>query len=230
MMLILKIIDTKGRLLCCLLFFLISCSSENYQKNVPSQLADSVRQQEKIEEDISSVIAAKKYLKQGDLIMCTGKDFTSELMRLSSANDKTYSHCGIASFENDSFFVYHALGGEWNPDQKLRRDAFELFCNPYENRGIGIFRYTLNKNTGSKLFKIIQKLYADGVMFDMRFDLSSDDRMYCSEFVYKSVERAIDYKITLPLTTFKGAKFVAPDNLYLNPFCKEVLRLRFQTR
>ncbi|MEO8112283.1 MAG: hypothetical protein ABI594_19705 [Ginsengibacter sp.] len=197
---------------------------------MPPPLADSVGQQEKIEEDISSIIAIKKYVQQGDLIMRTGKDFTSELMRLSSINDKTYSHCGIASFENDSLFVYHALGGEWNPDQKLRRDAFEVFCNPYENRGIGIFRYTLNKNTRTRLFEIIHKLYADGVMFDMKFDLSSDNRMYCSEFVYKSVEQANDHEITLPLTTFNDVKFVAPDNLYLNPFCKEILRLEFQTR
>ncbi len=147
MIFILKIINTKRRLLCCLLFFLISCSSENHQKDLPSQLAESVGQQEKIEEDIRGLIAIKKYVQQGDLIMRTGKDFTSELMRLSSVNDKTYSHCGIAIFENDSLFVYHALGGEWNPDQKLRRDAFEVFCNSYENRGIGIFRYTLNKNT-----------------------------------------------------------------------------------
>ena len=85
----------------------------------------------------------KKIIKQGDLIVRTGKDFTSEMMRLLSAKDKTYSHCGIASIEHDSLFVYHAIGGEWNPDQKLRRDPFEIFCNPYENRGFGIFRYKL---------------------------------------------------------------------------------------
>ncbi|MDQ6761667.1 MAG: hypothetical protein M3015_03445, partial [Bacteroidota bacterium] len=113
---------------------------------------------------------------------------------------------------------------------KLRRDAFEIFCNPYENRGIGIFRFTLNKNSQAKLFKIIHNLYAEGTRFDMKFDLNSDDRMYCSEFVYKSVEQAVDNKITLPLTTFNKVKFVAPDNLYLNPFCKEVLRLKFQMK
>lgn len=230
MIFFLEIINTKGRLLCCLLFFLISCASENDQKNLPSQFADSVRQQEKIEKDISSIIAIKKYVQQGDLIMRTGKDFTSELMRLSSVNDKTYSHCGIASFENDTLFVYHALGGEWNPDQKLRRDAFELFCNPYENRGIGIFRYELTEDSRTKLFKIIHTLHADGVMFDIQFDLSSDDRMYCSEFVYKSIGRASGKNITLPLTTFNHIKFVAPDNLYMNPSCKELLRLKFQTK
>ncbi len=61
------------------------------------------------------------------MVLRTGNDFTSESLRQLSFTDKTYSHCGIASIENDSIFIYHALGGEWNPDEKLRRDPIELF-------------------------------------------------------------------------------------------------------
>ncbi len=225
-----KIILKKRWLYGCLFFFMHNCSPPNEQSNVTAHFVDSVTQEKNIEQIIKNITIAKKYVKQGDLIMRTGKDFTSELMRLSSAADKTYSHCGIASFEHDSLFVYHALGGEWNPDEKLRRDAFEIFCNPYENRGIGIFRYSLSTGVEAKLSKIIDTLYKNGVRFDTRFDLATNDRMYCSEFVYKTVEQATDYKINLPLTTFRNKKFVSPDNLYLNPFCKEILRLKFQTK
>ncbi len=230
MIFLFKIINERRWLLGCLFFFIQSCSPGNQQKNFATQHEDSLRQEENIQKAIDNISNAKKFVKQGDLIMRTGKDFTSEIMRLSSTNDKTYSHCGIASFENDSLFVYHALGGEWNPDEKLRRDAFEIFCNPYENRGIGIFRYNMNNDTEVKFLKIVDSLYKKGVEFDMHFDLTSNDRMYCSEFVYKSVEWATDDKINLPLTTFHNVKFVAPDNLYLNPFCNQVLRLTFQKK
>ena len=94
------------------------------------------------------------------------------------------------AIEHDSLFVYHSIGGEWNPDQKLRRDPFELFCNPFENRGFGIFRYNLSPIENTHLINIVQEFYARGIMFDMQFDLASDDRMYCTEFVYKAVKEA----------------------------------------
>ena len=94
--------------------------------------------------------------------MRTGRDFTSETMRQLSLKDKTYSHCGIASIEHDSVFVYHSIGGEWNPDQKLRRDPFEIFCNPFENRGFGIFRYKLSPRRKCTLISIVQKFYKRG--------------------------------------------------------------------
>lgn len=166
-------------------------------------------------------------VKTGDLIVRTGKDFTSETMRLLSTKDKTYSHCGIASIEHDSLFVYHSIGGEWNPDQKLRRDPFEIFCNPYENRGFGIFRYKITPQENLNLIKDVHKLYDKKIMFDMQFDLASDDRMYCSEFVYKAIEEATGNKFVLPTTTINHIKFIALDNLFINSFCNEIKRVKY---
>ena len=41
-------------------------------------------------------------------------------------------------------------------------------------------------------------------MFDMQFDLASNDRMYCTEFVYKAIEEATGNKITLSVTITKS--------------------------
>ena len=104
----------------------------------------------------------RKLIQNGDLILRTGRDFTSEIMRQLSTKDKTYSHCGIASIEHDSVFVYHSIGGEWNPDQKLRRDPFEIFCNPFENRGFGIFRYKLRPIENDTAHKCSAKILFAG--------------------------------------------------------------------
>ena len=64
-------------------------------------------------------------------------------------------------------------------------------------------------------------------MFDMQFDLASDNRMYCTEFVYKAVEEASNHKILLSTTTLNHKKFVAPDNLFINPACVEIKRVVF---
>jgi hypothetical protein len=145
-------------------------------------------------------------------------------MRRLSHRDKTYSHCGIASIENDSVFVYHAIGGEWNPDQKLRRDLFALFCNPYENRGFGIYRYSFNQEQKKEILQNARKFYKAGIMFDMQFNLDTDDRMYCSEFVYKAIKPALKLKTT----TINHITFVAIDNLFPDTDCNEIKRVRFQ--
>ena len=171
---------------------------------------------------------AKFLVESGDLILRTGKDFTSEIMRRLSQKDKTYSHCGISSWENDTLFVYHALGGEWNPDQKLRRDPFELFCNPYENRGFGIFRYRINKAQQKKIIETIHQFYQQGVMFDMQFDLSTNNRMYCTELVYKTMEKSVPGAAGAGITILNHITFVAVDNLFVNSFCHEIKRIVFR--
>ncbi len=224
---ILKKIICKRWPLCCLLFLVMACHSKSHYDNFISSKKDSIIEAKKINASLDSIYLQKKIVKSGDLILRTGKDFTSETFRKLSLKDKTYSHCGIASIEHDSVFVYHAIGGEWNPNQKLRRDPFEIFCNPFENRGFGIFRYTLNSKENKNLIYIVQKLYSAGIMFDMQFNLSSNDRMYCSEFVYKAVEQASQNKIILSTTTLNHIQFIAVDNLFINPACMKIKRVVF---
>lgn len=224
---ILKKPGNKRWLLCCLLFFILSCNSKKNYTSFTTSKIDSIAEEQKVNEALDSIWQYKKMVKTGDLVVRTGKDFTSETMRLLSTKDKTYSHCGIASIEHDSLFVYHSIGGEWNPDEKLRRDPFEIFCNPYENRGFGIFRYRITPGEKITLVHVVHKLYYKKIMFDMQFNLASDDRMYCSEFVYKTIEQASNNKIVLPTTTINNIKFIALDNLFINPFCTEIKRVTY---
>src|SRR5664279_3877987 len=129
-----KIISRRWPL-CCLLFFIIGCGAKRHVVFFPPPGKDSVAEEQKIRAALDSIFLDEKLVKQGDLVVRTGIDFTSETMRDFCEKDKTYSHCGIASIEHDSIFVYHSIGGEWNPNQKLRRDPFDVFCNPFENRG-----------------------------------------------------------------------------------------------
>jgi len=224
---ILKKTIKKRWLTCCLLFFCVSCNSKRDRLNFTSSINDSIQAERNASASFDSIQLYKKLVKTGDIILRTGRDFTSETMRQLSSTDKTYSHCGIASIEHDTLFVYHSIGGEWNPDQKLRRDPFEFFCNPYENRGFGIFRYKLTALENSNLINVVHTFYKEQIKFDMQFSLTSNDKMYCSEFVYKSLSKAINYKVILPTTTFNRIKFVAMDNLFLNPLCTQVKRIVF---
>jgi hypothetical protein len=113
---------------------------------------------------------AHAMVKSGDLITRLGSDITSEMLRQLNQTDKSYSHCGIASIENDSVFVYHAIGGEFNPSQKIKREPLASFGHPTENKALGLFRPKITSGEKTLLLKMVKGLYHAGVPFDMDFD------------------------------------------------------------
>lgn len=204
--------------LCCLIFF-AACNRKPQYAALVMTHEDSVKENTRIEKAFASIDAIQPLVKTGDLIVRTGNDFTSESLRSLNRRDKTYSHCGIACVEHDTVFVYHALGGEWNPDQRIRKDILPVFAEPYGNRGIGIYRYTLGNTDIESLVTTVKKLYAMGIMFDMKFDLASNDRMYCAEFVYKSYLMGTHGKLQFATSHIGDFNFIGVDDLFLQPRC-----------
>lgn len=217
---------TKRWLFSGLLLFVFSCKQAS-TKNELTAKQSAILKEKKINGALLEINKDKGLVLSGDLIMRTGNDFTSTVVRKLSIKDKTYSHCGMANWENDTLFVYHAIGGEWNPDQKIRRDPFYFFCNPYENKGFGIFRYQISNEKKEKIVNKCKQLFADEIMFDMHFNLATDDRMYCTEFIYKIVNEGVADSIKIKTTNINNIKFVATDNLFSNPYCTEIKRVVF---
>lgn len=203
----------------CLIFFVAACTPTPTYKKLVETKQDSLANNARIERAFNNIRLAEKKMRTGYLITRTGNDFTSQSLRSLNQRNKTYSHCGIISIENDSVFVYHALGGEWNPDQKIRRDPFVYFADPYNNKGIGIFSFELDGNAAKKLIDTVQHIYKAGIMFDMDFDLTTDDRMYCAEFVCKSFEKGSDGKLQFARSHINKFEFVGVDDIFLNPTC-----------
>lgn len=214
----------------CLFFLCIffCCSCKQNYNTITISPEDSLKEVKRITAAFIKIDSAKKIVNTGDLIVRTGNDFTSESLRSLNQRDKTYSHCGIASIENDTLYVYHALGGEWNPDQKIRRDPFEYFAEPYSNRGIGIYRYQFDTAEIDTLMVTVKKLHQLAVMFDMKFDLHTNDRMYCAEFVYKSYLMGSNGKLQFTTSRLGEFEFVGVDDLFLQPLCKEQKKILYQ--
>ena len=167
-------------------------------------------------------------LKNGDLVVRTGSDVTSYMLRQMNMQDKTYSHCGLVQVEDGYPFVYHSIGGEDNPDEVLRRDSASFFFSPRHNSGFGIMRYPLDAEKLTRLSGIVSGYYRQHKKFDMDFDLGTDDRFYCAEFVYKVINQTMADSNYLKPVTFKGFKFVAVDNLFRNEHASPVWQIEFK--
>jgi hypothetical protein len=212
----------------CLFFLLFGCGGVSNHNKLIIAKEDSLKELQKIERAFVKIDSAQQIIATGDLIVRTGSDFTSESLRSLNQRDKTYSHCGIASIENDSLFVYHALGGEFNPDQKIKKDKFEFFAEPYSNRGIGIYRYPLSQSEINSLMLTVKKLHEMGIMFDTKFDLQTNDRMYCAEFVYKAYLMGTKGKLQFNTSHIDKFAFIGVDDLFLQPLCKQQKKILYQ--
>jgi hypothetical protein len=164
------------------------------------------------------------HLQSGDLVLRHGKGFISKLFLQFSQTDPQYSHAGVLSIENGQAWVYHAIGGEENQGGALRKELLLNFCNPHDNFGYGLFRYELSPVEKIRLVAFAKRCYLHKLPFDTAMDLQTDNKMYCSEFIYKMLKNALPEKNIIPLSVISGRSYVAIDNLYMNPYCKAVYK------
>jgi permuted papain-like amidase YaeF/Yiix C92 family enzyme len=164
--------------------------------------------------------SVKIKLQSGDVILRSGKGFISDVFRQLSSGDKKYSHAGIISIEEHKVFVYHILGGETKQGSQIRKELLDSFCAEKNNKAFAVYRYDLANEEKKNMLNNLQLLFSKKITFDPHFDLATDSAMYCTELVYKVVEAAVHDKKYLPYTFAEGNKYIALDNLYMNPHSK----------
>lgn len=193
----------------------------------------------------------KDSIREGDLILRCGNDFTSESLRDFSQQEKLFSHSGIAFMNNGKLQVYSNMAGDINPDEIMRQDHIDSFLTPVNNVALGVYRYNLSANELSKMKEIVLAHYNNKLQFDMNFDPATDEKMYCAEMIAKSVEQATASRVMIPkslvndelrqkylkmalqkkvIPSAKAAdqrEYWSIDNLYLNPHCREIIKLVF---
>lgn len=210
----------QNRWLYCCLFFILSCQkTEEKTKTIIPDVSKEI---------FTKIDSLKRDIQNGDIITRTGNDFTSENLRLMNIRDKTYSHCGIAFIEHDTIFVYHSIGGDFNPNQALKRETIETFVNPVENRGFGIFRFNQTENENNQLKWLCNEFYSIKLPFDMKFDLKTDDKMYCAEFVGKTLELASNNNIKINRSKIQTFEFIGVDDIILHNECHKITSLVYK--
>lgn len=167
-------------------------------------------------------------LKSGYLVVRRGDDMTSYMLAQMNETDKTYSHCGLAIIENGQAFIYHCIGGEDNPDEMMKREPASTWFSPANNLAFGIFKYDLHDSILPAVEKQLTQYYNNKIKFDMDFDLSTDDRLYCSELIYKVINKATNDAKYIPTATKYNRSYVGIDNLYLNARTKQVCQVRYK--
>lgn len=223
-----RIIYNSRWLFCCLIF-LAACTGGGNAPAPQSSGTDSAAIVLKLRRADSIIKLATPLIQNGDIITRTGNDFTSETLRKLNQRDKTFSHIGIAAIENDSVYVFHALGGDFNPNQKILHEPLYDFVSPYGNRTFGIFRFDVEKKLKNKYLEKAKAFYRQGTPFDMDFNLATDDKLYCAEFVAKSIKTSLSANDSFNISSIDTLKFYGVDDVFLHPKCKKIYSANFNS-
>lgn len=174
------------------------------------------------------VDSAVSLLRSGYVVLRRGLGADSYMLSEMNRRNKTYSHCGIVMVENGYPFVYHSIGGEDNPDERLRRDSANFFFSPKNNTHLAIVQYEFDSADVYRLQAVVTRYYKDRPKFDMKFDLATDDKLYCSEFVYKAINRTMDDTAYVGTSVLLKRRQVGIDDLYLNPHANMIWEVKFK--
>ena len=221
---------TGALLLFCVAGLLIFLASRLFFRHEqPKVVAVDPTEQKAIDSSNKHLVdTAVSLLREGYLVLRMGLGADSRLLAQMGRKNRSYSHCGIVMIENGYPFVYHSIGGENNPDERLRRDSAKFFFSPVYNMSLAVVQYDLNASQLAELGNVVRAYYRQRPKFDMKFDLGTDDKLYCSEFVYKAVNKAVDDTAYIKPTKVAGRRFVGIDDLFINSHAHIVWRTVFK--
>lgn len=134
------------------------------------------------------ILLEKDEIKNGDLIFQTSLSGQSKAIQL--ATQSKYSHCGIIFKEGNKFFVFEAI-------QPVKRTPLDKWIGrgkdgKYVIKRLKNAEQVLTSETLTKMKQVGDSF--NGKNYDLTFEWS-DDKIYCSELIWKIYQRATGIEI-----------------------------------
>jgi hypothetical protein len=138
--------------------------------------------------EVKKLADKKEEIRDGDLIFQTSLSRQSKAIQL--ATKSKYSHCGIIYKENGRYYVFEAI-------QPVKSTPLDKWIARGKN---GYYVIKRLKNADKILTaEALKKMKHEGEKFKGKnYDLTfewSDDRIYCSELIWKVYQRATGIEI-----------------------------------
>jgi hypothetical protein len=234
----------KARLLCLLLTVAIALSAcRDEPKPSPETI---VLPKDHTKEVATNVTQLVNTAQEGDLVVRLNDDILSSQLRFFNDSDKTFSHSGIVVSRSGQKMVCSILPGAAGTNP-MNYTPIDSFVDPKTNVICALFRYDLTPAERTSFLANIEALSHKRIYFDSTVNILSDDSLYCSEMIYKTLNSATNNRLPFTLrpipakmqsTVYKffrgrvGRDVIATrqmiyiDNLYRIPQCRELMRFR----
>jgi hypothetical protein len=120
-----------------------------------------------------------------------GRGVFSDLFRKVGGVESPYSHVGIVHLEGGEAGVIHTVASELTGRGYVRIEPLREFIGEDSADAAALYRpQDASPEALRGAVRAALKLAAARVPFDTRFDLETEDRLYCTELVYLAFRRA----------------------------------------
>lgn len=154
-------------------------------------------------------------LKTGDIIFRKEDSFLSD--RFEKLDGRGYSHTGVIYIIDKKIYVLHIERDDSKKDLKIVPiKQYLKYATRYKIERL-IRRYSaesINKN--------IQKIIKINPKFDFKFDLNSDDKMYCTELVFKLYKNSFGIELTKERHKFGFYQYISVGSLLDSKYLKNI--------
>lgn len=174
----------------------------------------------KVYEKVASSKFPSIQLKDGDIILRRGYGVDSTISTNFSQGEKRYSHVGFIRETDKGTFVIHVVEDKEKGLNGLYIESLGDFLDKVSIWAI--YRYNFSQSNSKKLMNYIDDLKKKNITFDIEFNLDDDEKMYCSEFIYKVINRTTEKELIKAGKVFMGKKFVTISDVYENTNSKLV--------
>jgi hypothetical protein len=201
---------------------------------------------------VQQALDSVKLLAQtGDLLLRSGDDMLSYQIKTLNETERLYSHSGLIIEQGGQKWVAHITPDSTHLDS-IQLISIDSFVNPQLNNACALYRYRLSGPEKSRIPYLIDSLRAAHVRFDRYYQLSTNDKMYCSEMIAKTIATVSGNRVSFRKThpPAKMVKLVAKffqkqgipfteksvaerdiitlDNLYLHTDCDLIIKAKLK--
>ena len=148
-------------------------------------------------------------VRRGDLVLRLGSGTWTRLFRRTSSHDPRFSHAGIVVTNAPNAWIVHAESDETTGANGVWCQAWEGFCEPALD--CAVWRLSDDPGAAERIAQAAEARL--GAPFDVAFDLSETNALYCTEFVRAAVNEAFGEE-RIGTSRRRGVEFVAVDDCY----------------
>lgn len=150
----------------------------------------------------------------GDLILRRGEGIFSDIARHFYSTEKRFSHVGIIITIRQHPYVIHSIHEEAKGHNGVVIEALQHYLQDIKDWAV--YRLKLSREQQSSMATIALDYAQQQIPFDPYFDLSTQNALYCTEFIWQVTNRAAQPNPVFLSTTESDIPFISIENIYKN--------------
>lgn len=163
-----------------------------------------------------------KEFRNGDIIYRHGNGFFSDYFRKSSNREQLYSHGGIVAIDSSRVYIIHSEATELTGVGGVRKEPLAVFLKDISTWAV--YRLDTTQTVRDSIVYLATEYLNKETPFDLDFDNTSDDKVYCTELIALSVNKATYRNLIKATGSIRNKPYYAIDDTYLIKEMKPIIR------